>query len=377
MLERFVKAESPSTVPKAQDHIFALLDAELTTLDYATMRVFGRLTGGYLYARPERRTHGRPYQLLLGHCDTVWPIGTIEERPFTVEEGLARGPGVFDMKGGLVQMLFALRALRELNLATPVTPVVLINSDEEIGSRESDAQIRRLSRCADRALVLEPALGRNGKIKTSRRGSGKFFIRVTGRQAHPGLDPGMGASAILELSHIIQALHGLNDQDRGISVNVGMIQGGVSANVVAPESSAVVDVRVTRREDGERIACRIRGLRPSTPGTSVRIEGMMGRDPMESTPRNRRLWKRAKNLGRRLNLSLEEGRSGGVSDANTATQYTATLDGLGPVGDGAHARHEYIQIERMPERTALLVLLLMEPPLGAETRAVREISGFL
>lgn len=377
LLKRLVRAESPSTVPEAQDEILALLDAELTALDFDTTRVYGQSSGGYLYARPDARRRGQPYQLLLGHCDTVWPIGTIDQIPFALDDGVARGPGVFDMKGGLVQMVFALRALRVLALETSVTPVVLVNSDEEIGSHDSGAQIRRLARWADRALVFEPALGPEGKLKTSRRGSGKFRIRVVGRSAHSGLEPEAGASAILELSHVIQTLHNLNDPELGISVNVGMIDGGVRSNMVAPEAGAVVDIRVARREDGRRIVSRLHDLRPTTPGTSIEILGMMGRDPMESTPRNRRLWELARRLGKELGLALDDGRAGGVSDANTTTMYTATLDGLGAVGDGAHARHEYIKLDMMVERTALIVMLLCQPPLHEATAYLRETSGFV
>ena len=377
LLERLVNAESPSSMPEAQNEVLALLDAELTVLDFATTRIYGRTTGGYLYARPEDRRHGAPYQILLGHCDTVWPLGTIQQVPFSVERGVARGPGVFDMKGGLVQMIFALRAVRELGLEPAVTPVVLINSDEEIGSHESGAQIRRLARRADRALVLEPALGIDGKLKTSRRGSGKFYIRVSGRSAHSGLDPESGASAILELSHVIQTLHSLSDPNRGISVNVGMIEGGVSSNTIAPESSAIVDVRVATRDDAKRIARRIRDLTPSTPGTTLEISGVMGRDPMEPTPRNRKLWAMARTVGTELGIDLDEGRSGGVSDANTTSKFTATLDGLGAVGDGAHAQHEFVEIDKMAERTALLVLLLLQPEVKGTTVRKRELSGFV
>lgn len=376
LLGRLVQAESPSSVPEAQNDVMALLDAELAALDFDTTRMYGRATGGYLYARPKAPRHSKCYQILLGHCDTVWPVGTIDEMPFRVEGDVVRGPGVFDMKGGLVQMIFALRTLRELGLEPAVTPVVLINSDEEIGSRESGAQIRRLARHADRALVLEPALGVDGKLKTSRRGSGKFHIRVSGRSAHSGLDPERGASAILELSHVIQLLHTLNDPERGISVNVGMIEGGVSSNMIAAESSAVVDVRVASREDAKWITRRIRDLKPFTPGTSLEISGKMGRDPMEPTPRNRHLWALARNIGAELGIALEEGRSGGVSDANTTSKFTATLDGLGAVGDGAHARHEYVEIDRMPERTALLVMLLLQPQLTRATVREREISAY-
>lgn len=368
LLERIVQAESPSRDPAAQDAVLSILQDELADLDFDVTRVPGTATGGYLYAVQQPRIKRRPYQLLLGHCDTVWPLGTLAQMPFRIEEGTARGPGVFDMKGGLVQLIFALRALRTSAMRPEVTPVILINSDEEIGSRESGRQIARLARRADRALVLEPALGTSGRLKTSRRGSGKFYVRVQGRSAHSGLDPGAGASAILELSHVIQALHALNDPSSDISVNVGMIQGGVSSNVVAAESTAVVDVRVASKEDARRITQEIRRLKSVTPGTSIEITGRFGRDPMDATPRNRALWRRAQEAARDLGIDIDEGRSGGVSDANTTSLFTATLDGLGPVGDGAHAHHEYIEIEKMVERSALLALMVMQAPMAVHTK---------
>lgn len=366
LLEQLVRAESPSSNPAAQDVVFSMLRTELTALDFAVTRVPGGSTGGYLYAAPRARLKGNAYQVLLGHCDTVWPLGTLREMPFRIDDGRVFGPGVFDMKAGLAQMIFALRALRETGQTPMVAPVVLINSDEEIGSRESGRQIKRLARYADRALVLEPALGLRGKLKTARRGAGKFYVRVRGRSAHTGLDPGSGASAILELSHVIQALHEMNDPDAGVSVNVGMIEGGVGSNVVAPESTAVVDVRVADKADCEWIAQQIRELKPVTPGTTLEIEGRFGRDPMEPTPRNRALWKRAQEAAAELGIVIEGGRSGGVSDANMTSRFTATIDGLGAVGDGAHAHHEYLDIKKMPERSALLALMVLQEALGKE-----------
>lgn len=268
------------------------------------------------------------------------------------------------MKGGLAQLVFALRALDALNLEPTVTPVIFLNSDEEIGSPESAHRIRLLARRAARSLVLEPALGPAGRLKTARRGVGRFDVRVKGKSAHSGLAPEEGASAIQELSHVIQALHGLSDPERGITVNVGQIQGGTRPNVVASEATATVDVRVETREDGRWVEERVKDLEEapaSTPGTSVEIQGAVDRPPMERTARNQRLWKGAREVGRALDLELEEGTSGGASDANITTEYTATLDGLGPVGDGAHAEHEYVEVAGLPERAALLAGVLLLP----------------
>ena len=361
-LETLVTTESPTTDPDAQQAILSRLAEALAAMGFQTTRLPGRATGGHLYARPQKRVRHRPYQLLVGHCDTVWPLGTLREMPVERDDGILRGPGVYDMKGGLTQMVFALRALRALEAELDVTPVVFVNSDEEIGSRESTPAIRRLARHADRAYVLEPSLGLDGRLKTRRKGSGRFIVTVTGRSAHAGLDPEAGASAILELSHVIQKLHALNDVERGISVNVGLIEGGLRPNVVAPKSKAVVDVRVCTQEDARRVERAVLGVEATTPGTTLKVEGRIGRAPMEATPANRALWNVAAEAGRRLGLNLEEGRAGGASDGNTTSLYTATLDGLGAVGDGAHARHEFADLDKMIERTALLALLLLAPP---------------
>ncbi len=372
-LEDLVLAESPSTDPGAQAAAQALLTDALESVGFRVRHVPGRETGGHLYARPRERERGAPVQLLLGHTDTVWSRGAVERMPVEVDDGVMRGPGVFDMKGGLVEIVFALRALRELGLETPVTPVVFVNSDEEIGSPESTRHVRRLARHASRTLVLEPALGAEGRLKTTRRGTGNFEIRVVGRSAHTGLAPEEGASAIQELAHVIHALHSLTDPERGIGVNVGRIEGGARANVVAADARAVVDVRVETLEDGRGVEERIRALESITPGTRIEVEGGVDRPPMEATPRNRTLWLAAREAGRALGLELEEGMSGGASDGNTTSLYTATLDGLGPVGGGAHATHEHVVVDSLPERAALLALLLRLPEL--QLQAVPDVAS--
>ncbi|WP_263809633.1 M20 family metallopeptidase [Salinibacter sp.] len=364
VLEALVRAESPTDVPAAQAEAQGMLARLLRTLGFRVRSLpAAEEERGHLYARPKDRPRGRPVQLLVGHSDTVWARGTLDEMPFEVEGNEVRGPGVFDMKGGLTQMLFALAALRAASVEPAVVPVVFINSDEEQGSPTSQRHLRRLARCACRAFVLEPALGLDGKIKTARKGAGRFTVRIQGTSAHAGLDPEGGSSAILELSHTVQALHALNDPEAGVSVNVGTIGGGTHANVVADAGSAEVDVRVATREQADELEAAIRGLETTTPGTSLTIEGGIGRPPMEPSPDARRLWKRARRAATLLDLDLEEGRSGGVSDGNIISQYAPTLDGLGAVGDGAHARHEFCYVDRMVERSALLALLLAQPPL--------------
>lgn len=363
-LEELAYIESPSRDASSQSPAFGKFGDALAAEGFSVQRIPGRTSGGMLYARPEPRPSGKPLQLLLGHIDTVWPVGTLKEMPIETKNGRIKGPGVYDMKGGLTQIVYALKTLRQLDLELEVTPLVLVNSDEEIGSQESTRQIRRLARLADRAFVLEPSLGLDGRIKTARKGIGRFTIKVTGKAAHAGLNPEAGASAILELSHQIQSLFALNDPAAGVTVNVGMVDGGLGANVVAPESSAVVDVRVPTHADAQRVEAQILGLTPATPGVEVSISGGFRRPPMERTESGKALWAVAHSLGRELGLDLEEGAAGGGSDGNTTSQFTATLDGLGPVGDGAHAHHEFLFVDSLIERTALLTMLVLAPPLG-------------
>jgi glutamate carboxypeptidase len=362
LLQGLVEAESPSAHPESHDSIRRILSVALMDVGYAVREPGIRGGARHIFARPATRPRDRGSQLLLGHFDTVWPIGTLDQRPFAVNGNTVRGPGVFDMKGGLVQIILALRAIRELGLEPPLTPVVLVNADEEIGSRTSSSYIRMLARRAERAFVLEPAMGANGDLKTERKGIGRFTVTVFGKAAHAGLDPEGGASAILELSHVIQALFALNDPDKGITVNVGTVDGGIQPNVIAPHGTAVVDVRVPTVESGKAIERAIHAIEPTTPGVRLHIEGRIGRPSMEATPRNIALWRKAKELGGELGLELRPARAGGGSDGNTTSQYTATIDGLGPVGDGAHAEHEHLFIDKTLERAALLTLLLLSPP---------------
>ena len=369
LLIRLAKAESPSTDASTQRQVFECLAGPLVAAGMSTRWLAGRRTGGQMFASPQRPRASRPFQLLVGHCDTVWPVGTVVEMPIVAEGDTVRGPGVFDMKAGLVQGIFALAALHELGLELDVAPVFFITSDEEIGSVESDRRIAELARRACRALVLEPALGLDGRIKTSRKGVGQFEVRVIGRSAHSGLAPEEGASAILELASVIQRLHALADPRRGITINVGVIEGGLRPNVVAPASRAEVDVRVRSERDAREIDRAIRSLAATTPGTRLEIEGGIGRGPMEPTPRNQALWRAAREEGRRLGIELIDGESGGASDGNITSCHTATLDGLGAVGDGAHAINEFVYASKMVERATLLALILLLPTGAADTTA--------
>lgn len=361
LLESLVVAESPSSSASSQSKVKEILTDELSGVGLSVRTVSGRSSGGCLLARPPRKNGSGRWQLLLGHFDTVWPVGTLETMPFVVDGNVIKGPGVFDMKGGIVQIVFALRALRDLDLVPEIAPVVFLNSDEEIGSRESGKYIRMLAKRVQRAFVMEPALGIDGAIKTARKGVGRYTVIVKGKPAHAGLDPEGGASAILELSHVIQALFELNDPERGITVNVGTIDGGSRPNVIAAESKAVIDVRVATQQDADSIDAKIRAIEPIVPGVSLEIDGFVGRPPLEPTPANVALWERAQEFAGEIGFELQQGLAGGGSDGSTTSQYTATLDGLGPVGDGAHARHEHLLLDNTIQRAALLALLILSP----------------
>src|SRR5210317_103364 len=264
LIRDLVEAESPSSRPDTHDNVRRVLRLALASVGYESRETAGLDKPRHVLARPAKRPRRTPSQLVLGHYDTVWPVGTLTERPFRIEGNVIHGPGSFDMKGGLAQLIIALRTIRDLRLETPVTPIVFINADEEIGSRSSTRYIRWLAQHAKRAFVIEPALGERGDIKTCRKGVGRFTVTVYGKAAHAGLDPEGGASAILELSHVIQTLFALNDPDQGITVNVGTVDGGIQPNVIAPHSTAVVDVRVPTIESGAAIEKTIHGIKPTT-----------------------------------------------------------------------------------------------------------------
>ena len=361
LMKDLVEAESPSAQPETHDDVRRILRLALASAGYESRETGGPNGPPHVFAKPARRVRGRPTQLVLGHFDTVWPVGTINDRPFRIDGNIIHGPGSFDMKGGLAQLIVALRTIRDLQLDTPVVPVVFVNADEEIGSRTSTRYIRLLARRANRALVLEPAMGDRGDIKTARKGIGRFTVTVYGKAAHAGLDPEGGASAILELSHVIQTLFSLNDVERGITVNVGTIDGGIQPNVVAPHSKAVVDVRVPTVAAGNEIEYIIHSIKPNNPDVRLHVEGGIGRPSMESTPRNQKLWQRTREVGTELGIDLHQTRAGGGSDGNTTSMFTATIDGLGPVGDGAHAAHEHLLVDKTLERAALLTMLLASP----------------
>jgi glutamate carboxypeptidase len=295
--------------------------------------------------------------LILGHFDTVWDVGTLARMPVREADGRLHGPGVYDMKASLVVAIHAVRALRDLRLPLPRV-VMLWTTDEEVGSETSRAAIEAEARDSEAVLVVEPSLP-GGGVKTHRKGCGEFTLTAHGVSAHAGIDPRQGASAIHELAHQIRLLEALRDPDRGISLNVGRIEGGTRGNVVAEHASAVVDVRVPTMQDAARVETAFRALAARDPRVTLAVEGGVGRPPMERTAGTGRLYEQAKAVAAALGRELAEGGTGGGSDGNfTAAIGVPTLDGLGPEGDGAHAVHEHVLVAELPWRAAFLAGLV-------------------
>ena len=303
--------------------------------------------------------------LLLGHMDTVWPLGEVEGRPFQVarddSNGIIKGtgPGTFDMKGGLIVGLYALTALRDLGLDLAHRLVFLFNSDEECGSPTSRRHIEEEARRSDFVLVLEPS--REDALVTWRKGVGRFELEIQGLASHAGAAHERGVSAVEELAYQILRLEELTDYERGTTVNVGVVQGGSKVNVRPASAWAEIDLRVTTAEEGQRMTKAIRGLRPRNADASLIVSGRMNRPPWEASPASQTLFERARDVGARLGMELWPAGTGGGSDGNfTAALGIPTLDGLGIVGNDAHAITEWVDITSLPRRAALLAELLLD-----------------
>jgi glutamate carboxypeptidase len=354
-IETLVGLESPSTDKAAVDRCGAELGARLEALGAEVVRIDGGPRGDHIRADV---AGSAARVLLLGHFDTVWPVGQLDRMPLREEGGRLYGPGVFDMKAGIGVAMLAVRALRELKLPDAPHVTMLWTTDEEIGSGTSRAAIEACARDSRSVLVLEPSLP-GGAAKTSRKGCTDFELTVHGVSAHAGLDPYKGASAIHELAHQIIAITALQNPARGITLNVGQVSGGSRTNVVADIARASIDVRVPTMEDAASVEQSLRGLRPRLPGTRLEIHGGAGRPPLERGPGVVRLYEVARDVARRLGQDLKEGGTGGGSDGNfTAAIGVPTLDGLGPRGDGAHALHEHVEVSDLAWRAAFLAGLL-------------------
>jgi glutamate carboxypeptidase len=360
MLGQFVRCESPSHQKAAVDRLGKLIASEWRRRG-AKVSVLRDKTRGDSVRAEIWLGDGRPNGqiMVLGHLDTVYPLGTLATMPFRVEGGRAFGPGTFDMKAGLVLALSAIDALCVLRLRPKKRLVFFWNSDEEIGSYSSRALIEREARQSDAVLVLEPAAGPEGRLKTGRKGIGTAEIIVTGRSAHAGLDPGAGINAVLELALQIARLKDLNNSRRGIAVQATVIAGGTVSNVVPHHARAELDIRFTHLADAPKIERQLRALRPILPGARVDVRGGINRPPLERTPAVAALFDHAKKRMRELGQTLDETSVGGGSDGNfTAALGVPTLDGLGATGNGAHSAVEHVIIRSLPERAALLAGLL-------------------
>jgi len=360
-LEELVEHESPSTDKSALDSYAQKLAVRFGTLGLENTILSSQSSGDQLQISvqaPEAESK-RP-GLLLCHYDTVWPIGTIEKQPFRISGDKAYGPGVYDMKASHVMVEFVLRGISELGLQLPRPLILLFTSDEEIGSLSSRELIEKQAQQAEYVLVLEPPT-EAGALKTARKGVGGFNLNISGRASHAGSQPELGISAINELAHQILILQELQDLEQGTTVNVGVVEGGTRSNVIAAQADAEIDVRVWTSEEAERIESAIMGLQPVISGTQLEISGGIDRPPMVRNEAIANLFYKARQIGEKLGLELQEGSTGGGSDGNfTAALGVPTLDGLGAMGDGAHADHEHILISHLPIRTALLAALLVE-----------------
>ncbi len=358
-IRRFVECETPSDSPADVNRFVDLL-AE-SARDVATAKTFRSPTHGK-HVRLDFKLAGRRKQgriLGIGHSDTVWPLGTLKAMPFRNEKGRLWGPGVFDLKAGIVFFLYAARCLRDLDVAPAKNISLLVVSDEEIGSKTSRELTETEAKQSDCVLVLEPGTGLDGKLKTSRKGVGGYLVSVEGKAAHAGVDFNRGASAIVELARQIEKIAGFTDLERGTTVNPGIVSGGTRPNVIAANAHVHVDVRVARLRDAAMLDKKFRSLRPFDKRCSIHVEGGLNRPPMERTKAIVGLFQKAREVAAEMGVQVEETSTGGGSDGNfTAALGIPTLDGLGAVGEGAHAIHESILINRIADRTALLAGLL-------------------
>jgi glutamate carboxypeptidase len=359
-LQRLVLAESPSLEKAPADRCCNLLAAEWRKRGARVERIAQKRRGDHLSVTwwPQKSRAAGQF-LVLGHYDTVYSSGTLSKMPFRVTGGKAYGPGVFDMKAGIVQALFALKILQETQAPLTRRLVFLWTSDEEIGSESSRRLIEAEARRSDAVFVLEPSLGPRGLIKTARKGVGEAELIVRGRASHAGLAPQEGINAIHELARQLARIQEWNDPRHGVTVNADLIEGGTRVNVIAERARAVLDLRALRIADMHRLERRLHALSPILPGARLEIRGGFNRAPLERKF-SAALFAKAKSLSAQMGLSLEECTAGGGSDGNlTAALGVATLDGLGAVGHGAHSAHEHILINTMPVRSALLAALLV------------------
>jgi len=360
LLGEFVRCESPSHEKAAVDRMGRLVASEWKRRGARVQLLQQKQAGNHVRAEVwlgEGRPAGQV--LVLGHLDTVYPLGTLAKMPFRIANRRAWGPGTFDMKAGLVLALFAVDALRAAGVQPRKRFVFLWNSDEEIGSQSSRGEIEREAKRSDAVLVLEPAYGRDGCLKTARKGVGTAELIVAGRAAHAGIDPSAGINAVHELALQIAHLMKMNEPRRGITVQTTVVAGGTASNVVPEHARAKIDIRYSHLVDAPKIDRRLQRLRPILKGAKIEMLGGVNRPPLERTPGVIKLFHHARDLMREVKLPLDEAWTGGGSDGNfTSALGVPTLDGLGAIGNGAHSIDEHVLIRSLPERAALLAGLL-------------------
>jgi glutamate carboxypeptidase len=352
-----VRQESPTNLPDAVCAAQNLVAAWAEELGARVTRHARSGGGGILEVRFGNPEDGRRPVLLLGHLDTVWAVGTLARMPWRVKDGLAYGPGVLDMKAGVVMALTAMKLVGEVDADRPV--VLLLSGDEETGSHQSQGLIEEIATGCRAAFVLEPAQGPQGAYKTARKGVGQFRLEITGVPSHSGVDFSAGHSAVRELAWQIEQISAMTDLARGTTLNVGVVGGGTQPNVVAASARADFDLRVKTVADAEAVTQKLKALKPRDPECTLRLTGGLNRPPMERTEGTAALFAQAKELAADLGFSLEEAATGGGSDGNfTSALGVPTLDGMGAVGVGAHAENESIRIDSLPLRTALLAAMI-------------------
>lgn len=353
-IRELVEIESPSDNKQAADRLGTFIASRFETLGGRARLHRAADFGDHVQVDVSGRENGKPV-LLLGHFDTVYPLGTLATMPCCVADGRLCGPGVLDMKSGIALILHAIEALRAWHGELPRPVTVFLVSDEEVGSSSSRKITEALARDAAAVLVLEPAAGLRGAVKTARKGVGEYTLSVNGVAAHAGLDPGKGHSAILELARQITRISRFNDLRRGLSVNAGVIHGGTRTNVVPAHASAGIDVRIKSASQAAGVDRKLRSLKPFDKHCQLDVTGGINRLPMERNAGVAALYKKAQHIARQIDWKLEEAAVGGGSDGNfTAGMGIPTLDGMGGVGDGAHAAHEFIVVSELPRRALLL-----------------------
>jgi glutamate carboxypeptidase len=358
LIEMLVNIDSGSANKAGVDKVGSILKREYEKIGFIIEVVQQAEVGNHLVI--EHKEAINPEILIIAHMDTVFPVGTAAERAFRLEGNMAYGPGVIDMKASLVTLLFAMKALVKEDSPHYRNVKILLNSDEEIGSPSSKELITNTARGKKYALIMEPAR-KDGSLVSARRGKGNYTLNVIGRAAHSGIEPEKGRSAIEELAHKVIQLHELNDHENGISVNVGLIEGGSSVNTISDHATAQMEIRIAETDQASSVEERMEEICSKTdvPGTEIILEGKINRPPMEKNKRNKQLLQRISAVGKEMGIEITDTSTGGGSDASfTSAAGVATIDGMGPVGGNAHSEEEYLEVSSLSERTILLAKVI-------------------